>query len=83
VLRGAVGVYRGGSTVGSWWLRSSCQDMDGGPKLLDSIHAECETFYKLELTAKMLGITYESSDEEDFIPAIKADVSREHVCEGP
>jgi hypothetical protein len=31
----------------------------------------------------MLGINYESSDEEDTIPATKADVSHENVCEGP
>jgi hypothetical protein len=32
---------------------------------------------------KMLGINYESSDEEDAIPATKADVSRGHVLQRP
>jgi hypothetical protein len=48
-----------------------------------STHINRETFYKLIWIAKMLGINYESSDEEDTIPATKADVSHENVCEGP
>jgi hypothetical protein len=83
-LRGKVAARN--VTAGSWWLRSSCQDKAKGPKLL---HTQFPCLVTAPATAqlqqnnKMLGIEYESSDEEEAIAVPKTNVSRQVLYEGP